>query len=95
MYFKIQPFTPLQRVFDAVAKRKDAAVETLCFVLDGSRVRGHLTLEDLDITAESTSTACLWRMRHPTSFCRARPRRSALPLKPRRPRTLAIRTLRT
>lgn len=52
MYFKIQPFTPLQRVFDAVAKRKDAAVETLCFSLDGSRVRGHLTLEDLDITAE-------------------------------------------
>ena len=52
MYFKIQPFTPLQRVFDAVAKRKDAAVETLCFVLDGSRVRGNLTLEDLDITAE-------------------------------------------
>ena len=52
MYFKIQPFTPLQRVFDAVAKRKDAAVETLCFALDGSRVRGHLTLEDLDITAE-------------------------------------------
>ena len=52
MYFKIQPFTPLQRVFDAVAKRKDAAVETLCFVLDGSRIRGNLTLEDLDITAE-------------------------------------------
>ncbi len=52
MYFKIQPFTPLQRVFDAVAKRKDAAVETLCFSLEGSRVRGNLTLEDLDITAE-------------------------------------------
>ena len=52
MYFKIQPFTPLQRVFDAVAKRKKAAVETLCFALEGSRVRGHLTLEDLDITAE-------------------------------------------
>ena len=52
MYFKIQPFTPLQRVFDAVAKRKNAAVETLCFSLEGSRVRGHLTLEDLDITAE-------------------------------------------
>ena len=52
MYFKIQPFTPLQRVFDAVAKRKNAAVETLCFALEGSRVRGHLTLEDLDITAE-------------------------------------------
>ena len=44
MYFKIQPFTPLQRVFDAVAKRKNAAVETLCFALEGSRVRGHLTL---------------------------------------------------
>ena len=52
MYFKIQPFTPLQRVFDTVAKRKKAAVETLCFALEGSRVRGHLTLEDLDITAE-------------------------------------------
>ena len=32
----------------------------------------------------STSTACLWRMRHPTSFCLARPRRSARPRKPRR-----------
>ena len=51
-YFTTKPFTKLQLVFDAVAQRKEVPASSLCFSLDGSRVRGHLTLEDLDLSAE-------------------------------------------
>jgi small ubiquitin-related modifier len=48
-YFKVNPLTAMDRVFNAFAKRKGVAVTTLRFLLDGQRVNGDQAPYDLEL----------------------------------------------
>lgn len=47
--FKLKKTTPLQKVFDAFCKQQDLKVENCRFMLDGSRLKGTQTPQDLDL----------------------------------------------
>ena len=49
VWFKIKTTTKLQRLFDAYALRKGIDVGSLRFLLDGERLRGDQTPEDIDM----------------------------------------------
>ena len=49
VWFKIKTTTKLQRLFDAYALRKGIDVGSLRFLLDGKRLNGDQTPEDVDV----------------------------------------------
>ena len=47
VYFKVNPTTLLQKIFDAYANHKGVAGDSLRFLFKGSRVDGELTCADI------------------------------------------------
>lgn len=49
MHFKIKKSLPLQRIFDAFAEKQGKNVKDLRFTLDGNRVKGNMTAEQMGL----------------------------------------------
>jgi len=47
--FKIKKTTKMEKVFNAYASKKGVAANSLRFLLDGDRIRGDQTPNDLDL----------------------------------------------
>ena len=57
IYFKIKPSTQLRKVMDAYCERTGKAPGSVRFMLDGQRINGNSTAEQLKLQNEDTIDA--------------------------------------